>query len=119
MLSRLRHFSGDCGVSSIWISVRACSALACMTLARAAISYFAVKAAALGASDAETLGLPATSATDWLAELFSSACMRATTEPMGLIASISEQSGDLARSLGRSEERRVGKECRSRWSPYH
>src|SRR5256885_9882972 len=23
------------------------------------------------------------------------------------------------RSLGRSEERRVGKECRSRWSPYH
>src|SRR3989449_11368568 len=30
---------------------------------------------------------------------------------------------DLARlavaALGRSEERRVGKECRSRWSPYH
>ena len=23
------------------------------------------------------------------------------------------------RELGRSEERRVGKECRSRWSPYH
>ena len=23
------------------------------------------------------------------------------------------------RSLERSEERRVGKECRSRWSPYH
>src|SRR2546422_8379308 len=23
------------------------------------------------------------------------------------------------RSNGRSEERRVGKECRSRWSPYH
>src|SRR3712207_6525666 len=23
------------------------------------------------------------------------------------------------RRLGRSEERRVGKECRSRWSPYH
>ena len=23
------------------------------------------------------------------------------------------------RVLGRSEERRVGKECRSRWSPYH
>src|SRR2546430_4619891 len=22
-------------------------------------------------------------------------------------------------SMGRSEERRVGKECRSRWSPYH
>ena len=29
---------------------------------------------------------------------------------------------ELARSwaaAGRSEERRVGKECRSRWSPYH
>src|SRR5256886_10813569 len=25
----------------------------------------------------------------------------------------------LGRSEGRSEERRVGKECRSRWSPYH
>ena len=24
-----------------------------------------------------------------------------------------------ARSIVRSEERRVGKECRSRWSPYH
>src|SRR5690348_17588322 len=24
-----------------------------------------------------------------------------------------------ARKDGRSEERRVGKECRSRWSPYH
>ena len=23
------------------------------------------------------------------------------------------------REMGRSEERRVGKECRSRWSPYH
>ena len=25
----------------------------------------------------------------------------------------------LVTSIGRSEERRVGKECRSRWSPYH
>ena len=24
-----------------------------------------------------------------------------------------------SRTDGRSEERRVGKECRSRWSPYH
>ena len=24
-----------------------------------------------------------------------------------------------SRDIGRSEERRVGKECRSRWSPYH
>ena len=26
---------------------------------------------------------------------------------------------DVARVVERSEERRVGKECRSRWSPYH
>jgi len=26
---------------------------------------------------------------------------------------------ELNERLGRSEERRVGKECRSRWSPYH
>jgi len=26
---------------------------------------------------------------------------------------------ELKRKLERSEERRVGKECRSRWSPYH
>src|SRR3712207_266681 len=25
----------------------------------------------------------------------------------------------LTHTVGRSEERRVGKECRSRWSPYH
>ena len=27
--------------------------------------------------------------------------------------------GDVVRIQERSEERRVGKECRSRWSPYH
>ena len=27
--------------------------------------------------------------------------------------------GDMCGKLIRSEERRVGKECRSRWSPYH
>ena len=27
--------------------------------------------------------------------------------------------GTPAEDAGRSEERRVGKECRSRWSPYH
>ena len=26
---------------------------------------------------------------------------------------------DLPKEYARSEERRVGKECRSRWSPYH
>ena len=27
--------------------------------------------------------------------------------------------GDRTKHISRSEERRVGKECRSRWSPYH
>ena len=27
--------------------------------------------------------------------------------------------GDVVCTIERSEERRVGKECRSRWSPYH
>src|SRR3712207_4815720 len=30
-----------------------------------------------------------------------------------------EETGDAGKAMGRSEERRVGKECRSRWSPYH
>ena len=30
-----------------------------------------------------------------------------------------EDPQELARNVYRSEERRVGKECRSRWSPYH
>src|SRR3712207_8263685 len=31
----------------------------------------------------------------------------------------SSQVSVLRNSISRSEERRVGKECRSRWSPYH
>ena len=30
-----------------------------------------------------------------------------------------EKPEDWQQTLYRSEERRVGKECRSRWSPYH
>ena len=38
-----------------------------------------------------------------------------------VLTSIDEQSCDIAGggNKARSEERRVGKECRSRWSPYH
>ena len=32
---------------------------------------------------------------------------------------ISERHTEKGEALVRSEERRVGKECRSRWSPYH
>ena len=38
-----------------------------------------------------------------------------------IIAKFNKQAADLGqlRMVQRSEERRVGKECRSRWSPYH
>src|SRR5437899_5386377 len=34
-------------------------------------------------------------------------------------AAVAPGQGEVARADVRSEERRVGKECRSRWSPYH
>ena len=34
-------------------------------------------------------------------------------------AAYAERSSSVRLALTRSEERRVGKECRSRWSPYH
>src|SRR5256885_3969650 len=37
----------------------------------------------------------------------------------GRVVSFFDRSRSLLASLLRSEERRVGKECRSRWSPYH
>src|SRR6266446_1670279 len=66
-------------------------------------------------------GLPA------LANSLSRSCASITMRravssmPMAVLststASVARTSGDTLRS--RSEERRVGKECRSRWSPYH
>src|SRR2546430_14875131 len=35
------------------------------------------------------------------------------------IAALRSAIAQVEATLGRSEERRVGKECRSRWSPYH
>src|SRR5688572_10886092 len=37
----------------------------------------------------------------------------------GLLVEYAKQRRASAIVRGRSEERRVGKECRSRWSPYH
>ena len=37
-----------------------------------------------------------------------------------VLAVMGQQNGSaVSKSNYRSEERRVGKECRSRWSPYH
>src|SRR2546427_9084995 len=57
------------------------------------------------------------------AEPFSALVFKIMTDPfVGQLSFIRVYSGKLAsgeRVLNRSEERRVGKECRSRWSPYH
>ena len=37
----------------------------------------------------------------------------------GIVVLATSVAGALGGCSGRSEERRVGKECRSRWSPYH
>ena len=40
-------------------------------------------------------------------------------EIMMSVRIIIDSASDLTKEQARSEERRVGKECRSRWSPYH
>src|SRR3989441_11902405 len=40
-------------------------------------------------------------------------------EPVATLAVASKAKTLLEQAGARSEERRVGKECRSRWSPYH
>src|SRR2546426_5588851 len=42
-----------------------------------------------------------------------------STQKLGHTPLVPAFVGAAWRVLGRSEERRVGKECRSRWSPYH
>ena len=36
-----------------------------------------------------------------------------------IVEALAEADGIVITASPRSEERRVGKECRSRWSPYH
>jgi len=43
----------------------------------------------------------------------------AATLEDGLAIEALEKTYGISVTVGRSEERRVGKECRSRWSPYH
>src|SRR2546430_7729781 len=43
----------------------------------------------------------------------------AETGGVGKLVAVVERGVGRLRAAHRSEERRVGKECRSRWSPYH
>src|SRR3712207_9409948 len=44
---------------------------------------------------------------------------RQLASPFPLLAAIGARTKRIEIGTARSEERRVGKECRSRWSPYH
>ena len=45
--------------------------------------------------------------------------VKGTPITAGKMKEIACDDGEIRIFAGRSEERRVGKECRSRWSPYH
>src|ERR1051326_8339236 len=45
--------------------------------------------------------------------------MRILCDFLTIMGMLTKQDNQYALTLDRSEERRVGKECRSRWSPYH
>ena len=46
-------------------------------------------------------------------------CQRESSRTFNSTASHQDARQESAADTTRSEERRVGKECRSRWSPYH
>ena len=56
-------------------------------------------------------GLP--DRTDWFDETYT------TGKTQNYQVAVSNGNEKMKYYLSRSEERRVGKECRSRWSPYH
>ena len=68
----------------------------------------------LGRAEAEEEALTALAGVDFRRKPLSE---RLTAAPLGVAESVSTGLGIL--NALRSEERRVGKECRSRWSPYH
>src|SRR5580692_11196515 len=59
---------------------------------------------------------------DWSSDVCSSDLSVSETSKLCTVFEVSETEADAVCALAkraRSEERRVGKECRSRWSPYH
>src|SRR5688572_33505478 len=69
---------------------------------------------------------------DWSSDVCSSDLLRLRPKPLRLLSSLRHRrvlsrppapsrptTATSAARSSRSEERRVGKECRSRWSPYH
>src|SRR3984957_20831747 len=56
---------------------------------------------------------------DWSSDVCSSDLGIFPTTPVSFPKIISTRPSSRRTKSDRSEERRVGKECRSRWSPYH
>ena len=63
---------------------------------------------------------------DWSSDVCSSDLKSSRTaasfsmiSPITVTAAVAQVVSLMIAPLSRSEERRVGKECRSRWSPYH
>src|SRR2546422_6842354 len=64
-----------------------------------------------------SVGIRELSSPTGLATVGSTVLAHATTDPV--VAEALSLIGERELTWSRSEERRVGKECRSRWSPYH
>src|SRR3989339_900060 len=56
---------------------------------------------------------------DWSSDVCSSDLLQVTNADTPIIKIVIAKPEKAPFALRRSEERRVGKECRSRWSPYH
>src|ERR1039457_6561252 len=78
----------------------------------------AAAAARLGGFVKEKTAYEITRGLEFRRVLFRSTWSASARGPSGAYSS-SPGVRDISASISRSEERRVGKECRSRWSPYH
>ena len=69
------------------------------------------------ASMCKLVGVSKSGYYDWLGRPDSATKVR--RRKLTLMVESEFNASDMTYGLCRSEERRVGKECRSRWSPYH
>src|SRR3712207_4518825 len=76
-------------------------------------------AADLGWGASQTVGLGAASLVLLVVFVVREATARRPLIPLKIFRSRNVTGANAIQALTRSEERRVGKECRSRWSPYH
>ena len=74
--------------------------------------YWAVPDFRLTADDGKSITLSDLKGKIWVAEFFFASCA-------GICLDMNRNMVRVQKAFTRSEERRVGKECRSRWSPYH